>query len=60
MKVGDLVTRVDAIYKPDWGIGVVISCDGFSKFMVFWSKRYGEKRVSHDLYELVPCEVESA
>ncbi len=54
MKVGDLVTRKEAIYKSDWGAGFIVSYDGFGKFKVFWSK-WG-KHVSHDMYQLVPYE----
>ena len=54
MKVGDLVSRKDAIFKPDWGVGVVVSYDGYGKFKVLWSSR--RKPTSHDLYELVSCE----
>ena len=56
MKVGDLVSRKDAIFKPDWGIGVVISRSEFNGFKVFWSKRIGEKFGSHYEDELVPHE----
>ena len=54
MKVGDLVMRKEAIYKPDWGAGVIVSYDGFGMFKVFWSK-WG-KHISHDMYQLVSYE----
>ena len=51
MKVGDLVIRKDAGYKPDYGFGIVTSYDGYGKFRVMWQKL--DKPISHDLYELV-------
>ena len=54
MKPGDLVSRKDAFGKPDWGVGVVVSYDGYGRFKVLWSSRC--EPTSHDLYELVSCE----
>ena len=40
------------IYRDRPCVGVVISYDGYGKFMVLWSNK--DEPTSHDLYELVP------